>query len=58
VGGSVGSIRGSASTRKRAGRVKGCRTKQGQKAPRVKAFRPYEDTLEACARRGVTVIPP
>jgi hypothetical protein len=25
--------------------------------PRVKAFRPYEDTLEACTTRGLTVIP-
>jgi hypothetical protein len=25
--------------------------------PRVKVFRPYEDMLEACTTRGVTIIP-
>jgi hypothetical protein len=38
-------------------RVKGHRTRQKQGAPRVKVFRPYEDTLEAGTTRGVTVIP-
>jgi hypothetical protein len=37
--------------------VKGHHTRQKQGAPRVKVFRPYEDTLEACTTRGVTVIP-
>jgi hypothetical protein len=35
----------------------GHRTRQRQGAPRVKVFQPYEDTLEACTTRGVTVIP-
>jgi hypothetical protein len=37
-------------------RVKGHRTRQRQGARHVKVFRPYEDTLEACTTRGVTVI--
>jgi hypothetical protein len=35
----------------------GRRTRLRQGAPRVKVFRPYEDTLEACTTRGVTVMP-
>jgi hypothetical protein len=35
----------------------GHRTRQTQGAPRVKVFRPHEDTLEACTMRGVIVIP-
>jgi hypothetical protein len=38
VDGGHGSVRERARTRKRAGRVKGCCTKQRQEAPRVKAF--------------------
>jgi hypothetical protein len=38
-------------------RVKGHRTKQRQDAPRVKVAWPYEDTLEACTTRVVTVMP-
>jgi hypothetical protein len=36
---------------------KGHRTKLRQEAPRVKVAWPYEDTLEACTTRGVTVMP-
>jgi hypothetical protein len=32
-------------------------TARRQGVPRVKVVRPYEDTLEACTTRGVTVIP-
>jgi hypothetical protein len=38
VDGGHGSVRGGAKTRKHAGRVKGCCTKQRKDAPRVKAF--------------------
>jgi hypothetical protein len=36
---------------------KGRRTKERQKAPRVKEARPCEDTLDARRKRGVTVMP-
>jgi hypothetical protein len=48
---------GDAATRDCVGRVKGRRTKQRQGVPRGKVDLSYEDTLEACKRRGVTVIP-
>jgi hypothetical protein len=38
-------------------RVKRAPYEAEARVPRVKAFRPYEDTLEACTTRGVTVVP-
>jgi hypothetical protein len=35
----------------------GLRSGRKQGRPRVKAFRPYEDTLEACTTWGLTIIP-
>jgi hypothetical protein len=36
---------------------KGGTVRGRDKGPRVKVYRPYEDTLEACTTRGVTVMP-
>jgi hypothetical protein len=38
-------------------RVKRAPYEAETRVPCVKAFRPYEDMLEACTTRGVTVIP-
>jgi hypothetical protein len=48
---------GGGATRGCAGRVKRRRTKQRQEASRGKVAWPCEDTLEACKKRRVTVIP-
>jgi hypothetical protein len=49
--------KGGAATRGCVGCVKRSRTKQRHDAPRGKVAWPYEDTLEACKKRRVTVIP-
>jgi hypothetical protein len=46
-----------AATRGCCERVKEAPYEAEARAPRVKVFRPYEDTLEACTTRGVTIIP-
>jgi hypothetical protein len=48
--------RGGTATHGCVGHVKRRRMKQRQEAPHGKVAWPYEDTLEACKRRGVTVI--